>query len=520
MKMASKLRNLSRLLLSFLLVLSLTTSVFYTPVFIPLPRAEAAGVPVWDIPAWVKKAINAIGMIIAQRMIDDMVRASITWANNGFDGNPAFITDSTGFAKSVADQAAGDVINSQEINDLSGPFKAEVRRSILLNYKKVYLHSSNLKGTLSQAAAKVETYGKDFNAGGGWNTWFEVTQGESNNPYDAYLTGTEEVDRQIANALKAVRDDAIVNGGFKNVQECADRNPPVDLGHGSFDGRYKTGECIRWTTKTPGSIIKSQLDKTLGSGLSKLVTANSLDQLVTAFSGALLQRYVFNSKKGLFGDSSAKAETKEALDIDGDKLPDGLDYSGDGQLDICHHGTKDPSKPASNDNCIGSKGVTSSPFFAKLCESIGGTSQGLDVYMRFLLANQKWDPTFSRTWMNRTINAQNAVETFISELSKYNAPQFDPVVNNFGQYSKHLDAMVGSLAAGGDIRNGGLPSDDNITIQITTKGTEERIVYLKTFTAAIGKCDNPNTTAVGTIPLPPPIETSSTTPTDNNGGLQ
>ena len=77
--------------------------------------------------------------------------------------------------------------------------------------------------------------------------------------------------------------------------------------------------------------------------------------------------------------------------------------------------------------------------------------------------------------------------------------------------------MIESLVRARDVRNDGLPSEDDVTIHMSRQYTEDRIAYLEEFATTIGQCDNPNIDALGEIPLPTEVDPEEEGAEDDTG---
>lgn len=274
-------------LAAFVVILSVLSSAFYLPIFTPRTQAIfGIGDIVIDIEALKRSIIDGIAMALAQELIDEMVRETVDWANNGFDGNPAYATNLGGFIGNVADGVAGEFILGSDLAFLCSPFQTQIRLSL----QRYYVGERRFQCTLSEVVDNIEDFYDDFNKGG-WDAWFSMTQNDTNNPYGAYLQAQLELDSRVASAVGLEREQLNWNSGFLSYSECLRRNGD-------------TGECLeRGPVKTPGVTIKAQLDQVLPSGLSKLITVNHVEQLIGAFATGLLKRYVF-SDQGLFTSNS------------------------------------------------------------------------------------------------------------------------------------------------------------------------------------------------------------------------
>lgn len=539
------MKKIGSKLIALAFMVSFIAPVAYAPAF--APRAQAlfgvADINLESIPTIVKFILETIGRNIAQKMVDDMVKSTIEWANTGFDGNPAYPNNWGRYVETTARGAAGEYISGTKLGFLCDPFQAQIKLSLV---QQTVPQERQFECSLDKIGVNYENFVNNFQEGG-WNAFFEATQRDSGNPFSAYVTAQADLDDQIANQLGIVNEERRLNDGFLSFKECARRNqrPSTNVSYEEFMEQYESmspqaqediratypnwdpskgpNDCLdEGSVKTPGSVIKTQLDKALGSGLEGLISADSVDALVSAFASGLLQRFVFGPK-GLFADDAPGASRDEIIDVDGDRIPDGYDYDDNGELDICHHGIKNPELSPSNENCIGSKNAVNSPFFSEVCQASTNASIELRRYQRFLDENQRWDPNYYRTWLSRTTDAQQGVESFINSIDKFEAKQFVDIANNFGLYAGHLDAIVASLVKDRDMRGGGLPSaiagGDNTTIRMTTTANKERLDYLDKFVKAIGQCEDPDTEAIGDITLPPVITSTSTTPTIPNAPL-
>jgi hypothetical protein len=356
---------LKRKLLSFFIILSIITPFFYLPY--QAKKAEAIfgiGDLVIDVKALAERIIDGIAMTAAQLVVDKMVQSTVQWAQNGFEGNPSYSTDPKQFFIDTADQAAGKFIQGDEdLGFLCSPFQANIRLSLA----QQYYQTQQFQCTMTGVVGNIEDFLADFSQGG-WDSWFEMTQNQTNNPYGAYLAAKIELDSRVAAAVGLEQKQLDWNQGFMSWSRCTKTNPPpmredIDV---VFDGVVKTpnlehvpgkavGDCIeRGPVETPGSTIKAQLDKVLPSGLEKLISVQHVEQLVNAFAAGLLQKFVFGPK-GIFArDNRASGQVGGTSDIDGDGTPDGMDTDGDGTIDVCYFGGADgnpsskPCKGSSN----------------------------------------------------------------------------------------------------------------------------------------------------------------------------
>jgi hypothetical protein len=311
--MESKLKkNLARKITTVLVIISVV-GVNFLPVFTPRAHALFGVLDVTittDVKNLAKQIIDGIAMHLAQRMVDEMVKSTVRWANTGFEGSPAFVTNPVQYTTDIANGVAGDYIKGSDLGFLCSPFQAQIRLSL----QQYYVGSSYVpQCTLTQIGVNLESFYNNF-SDGGWDAWFSMTQNSSNNPFGAYVDAQGQLDKKVTKAIATVNQKLDWASGFKSKGDCVaynpsqfeidqiqnTENPTASLNTPKYDPGKPAGACIEFgPDKTPGVVIKDQLDKVLPSGLEKLITVNHVEQLVGAFANGLLTRYVFGSK-GLF----------------------------------------------------------------------------------------------------------------------------------------------------------------------------------------------------------------------------
>jgi hypothetical protein len=231
--------------------------------------------------------LTSLAITIAQRLVNRMVDSTISWANSGFEGGPAFAVNPGEYFRSTISGEVGNFIIDNDYQFLCSPFQRSVRVSLLRSYGFGPDYTPNYQCTLSDIKGNIDDFfDGSFNAGGGWDSWLQVTQNPANNPYGSFLTAKLEVDQRIAQKIGIQKMELDWGGGFLSVKYCRDRD-------------RETGQCKEWgSTKTPGSLIQSGVDKHLGTELAQLMDVKRFDQLLGALMNGLMQKYIFN--KGFF----------------------------------------------------------------------------------------------------------------------------------------------------------------------------------------------------------------------------
>lgn len=529
--MESKTKVMNKKFLTFVTILVLAFSVSFSPV--AAPRAQAflgfGDITIHSIPTILSYIWDKVGKQLAQRMIDDIVQSTIQWANTGFDGNPSFITDSKDHFNKIASGTIGDAINDGSLDFLCSPFQAQIKLSLVKQYSE---STFNPQCTLEEIGANWDDFQDNFD-NGGWSAWLKMTQEEQNNPIGAYVAAKADIDSRLANTLNIAQDEQKINLGFLSKTKCLKKNqrPPesevdryndgdsgqrekIKIRFPNWDPKKDQDACLEEEVITPGGVISQQLNKALGSGIDKLISADDIDALASALLAGLLQRHVFNDKdKGLFDKKSISDTRDEIIDIDEDGLPDGFDYDGDGVLDICHHGLNNPNEGPSNENCLLSGSVSNSPYFIPICRDIPSTIRALEVFNDFITRND-FKRENSTSWSNRMTTVNSSVDDLISTISRYEIIAWDPVVFTLGKYTKYIGGRTSSLLQDEDLKFGG--GSDIIELAKLRNNTTKVLEYSRGIKERIGQCDSPDIGAINQVP-PPTFEgdeedTSTTTP--------
>jgi len=278
--------------------------------------------------------LNAAAIAIAQAMVNEIINSTITWANDGFEGNPAYVTNLGGFMGGIANREFGGFLNEVTNSNLCTPFK----NTVVVSLQKYYASNSGSSSFNSQCSftdigRNLENFYQDFSEGG-WDSWFQVTQ-NSQNPYDNIINARTNLDNRLANALGVQQTKLNWGQGFKAKGDCKRKNevpPQYDLdaynnGEESWEvmsAKYPNwspdddeGACLEHgPDKTPGSVIKTQLDKVLSGPFEGLVSVKKFDELIGALAAGLLQKFVFGPQ-GLFNkDPGKRTGLPSAGDVD------------------------------------------------------------------------------------------------------------------------------------------------------------------------------------------------------------
>lgn len=212
--------------------------------------------------------------IVVKAIITTISQSIITWAESGFEGGPSFVQDPEAFLREVGDQTAGAFI--EELAPfLCEPFKISVLGSLALDSSKSSF--DEISCTLTDVIGNIDDFVNGNFSAGGMDGWFSMTQNRGNNPYDVYATAQMGIHIQMAGQQAKEVKILDFGRGFLSNRKC--EVPDVN------------GGCAKWgPIKTPGSVIETQINHTLGSGMRQLEIADEIDEVVAAVISGLVTK--------------------------------------------------------------------------------------------------------------------------------------------------------------------------------------------------------------------------------------
>ena len=248
-----------------------------------------------------KEFLDGITNTLAKKAVQQMTSSIVQWINSGFQGSPAFVTDMEGFLLDVADQAAGKFFTDAGLNGLCTPFQFSVSAAIEMQYYQSSgqeRYACTLSDALQTAMDDVNSIGDAMN---GWGDWLAVTTIPQNNQYGAYMLAQQDLNANVAEAEANAKQEVAQGNGFLSFKTCID-----------IQGRK---EC---RVVTPGSVISEQLNKSLGAGQDALISADEINEVVSALFGQLAQQAItgIGGLGGLTQNSGGSSSYLNRLEID------------------------------------------------------------------------------------------------------------------------------------------------------------------------------------------------------------
>lgn len=277
------------------------------------------------------QTLNGLAWTVAKTAVQSITKSMVNWINNGFQGSPAFVTDLNENLGQLSDAVAYDFFNhldqlseSQTGFNLRSPFQDQISQRIREEY---YLTSSSYgfddkySYTLGDVSDDPQAFYNGNFSHGGFNAWLSTSQRPQNNPFGAYLLATNELSNQIQNATEKRKVELGWGNGFLswrgNCNSTATAEGSKDLGFGltanqladsttkSLGNAVAEGsnlpgaapvslsqkdDCLGHRIQTPGAVVETQLEGVLGSGVRQLELADSINEIVGALLGQMVNQ--------------------------------------------------------------------------------------------------------------------------------------------------------------------------------------------------------------------------------------
>lgn len=240
--------------------------------------------------------LDGLAHQLAQMILRSMVQSIVNWINSGFKGKPAFVTDIKQHLLNLVDQKIGEYIyEDPALNFLCSPFQLDVKIALAMSYQdNAHDNLTEAQCTLSEVTDNVEGFLNGDFANGGWSSWFELTQNPGNTPTGAYLAAETEMYARIVDAQGREVQQLDWGDGFLSFKVC-------DVADA------KSGREKNCTITTPGSVISDQINKALGAPQDSLITADEINEIITALFRQLALKAI-GGLRGLSGSGYGESK--------------------------------------------------------------------------------------------------------------------------------------------------------------------------------------------------------------------
>ncbi len=270
--------------------------------------------------------------VFIQQLVHQIIAETVDWINNGYQGQPFYVTNWNTALTQYSNNAAGAAI-SAIVPGLCTPFSFSVQIALLPTYVQQQTYC-----TLSDMGANITNFANDFTQGG----WVEYINSLSpqNNGYGATLLAKDIVTKAASDADQQKQQELIANSGYLSQSVCDQAavgqqgsdwatttlteaqqiNAETGMQYQNIGNGEATvyasstsanadkispssPQCLHTRVVTPGTMAQSELTSAAGAWVGSLVNAKDIDALTNALVNSLITNVVKAAEKGLAGAS-------------------------------------------------------------------------------------------------------------------------------------------------------------------------------------------------------------------------
>ncbi len=227
--------------------------------------------------------LDKIANSTRESLISKMIESFTKFANEGFDGNPIYITKTQGEENvRIADPVVDSFLRGSEIGAIHPEFQNEVRIALARDYAARTRHSeSRLQCGLSSAELN------SIREGSGLRLFASFISQPQCSPTRALeIAKSILYEEKIAGSIEDERSKTY--NGIRSLTETT----TTDIGN----GQTRTSRRV----VTPGFLIAEQLSQIFGTGLRQTENADEVDEIITTLMSNIGTQ-ILTDVKGLSG---------------------------------------------------------------------------------------------------------------------------------------------------------------------------------------------------------------------------
>lgn len=261
-----------------------------------------------------QNCLNGVAYAVAKGLLQQVTNKTLNFINTGLNGNKTYVSDIDSLLKTISDQQINRFL--QEIPSKNPIFGNAIRS--IVTQQATGIQDGLLESVMNTPEAReYQAFQEDF-TNGGWEAFLNP----KNDVVDATFHAFDELSHDIGTNQDNIQNEIERNEGFLDLKKCVEYKRQDTIydycNELSPDERryYRCpsdaeiaaaqndpGECVRWETVTPGSIIQERAATVINSDIRQLEQADQINEVLGAFFDQLLNR-IFS-----FGLSGAGSRT-------------------------------------------------------------------------------------------------------------------------------------------------------------------------------------------------------------------
>ena len=291
-----------------ILITATIASIFTVFLFRPKPAKAFLGIGdiVADVLGWLKDFfLDRLPKIVARYAMVRLQQEIIRWAQGGYtDQNQPFAMFN--WRNEIIDAlnlASAKFLEEYHLTKLCAPFRFTIGTTLGLTTYYGIPYTEYAACSLDTIINNVGQFWQNPSITVyGWNAWQALAQPQ-NNIFGSTLLAAERMAEIQTQEIAEKQLQKDTGGGYKNENECKKYQEMSDeelmdcnldcslscIGDPNRDlcelacstgcNSLNTGICLEYKTKNPGSIIHSAIEKTVGSDIDWLISADEISEM-------------------------------------------------------------------------------------------------------------------------------------------------------------------------------------------------------------------------------------------------
>ena len=263
---------------------------------------------------WIKEyVLDPVAWGVAQGVLQGVTGSIVKVISNGAKGGPMIVTNLQGHLQGVGDSQTSAFLLQFAANSKS-PFAASISSSLRTNY----IQNTSLAGfwaanqcTLSKSSPDINKFLAGNYSQGGTKAWFALTTQDQNNPYALYQNSQAQLGNVVSGAQSARSAQINQGGGF--LPMCNSNSTNSGRNGINIQDFCTNTNGSSGSVQTPGSIVMSSLNKSLGSGIDKMANADEISEMLASIAASLVSNVVSTGIISMTQTSSSRSGLSTAI---------------------------------------------------------------------------------------------------------------------------------------------------------------------------------------------------------------
>lgn len=223
-----------------------------------------------------KDCLDKVGYLAARLAIQQITNRTIAWINTGFDGNPFWTTEDQTLYNKISNAQIKDLVAPYAMSEKQGQeFKKDIARQLIIESKTTIDRKTGFTGP-------GRTFTNNFQAGGGWKSWYNLTSNPANDPLGFALLLTQQKEQVVSQKIAEVSRELQTNDGFLSQKKCV--NPTNYKPLSDYEKKQAESEATPNVTKE-NTFIQTYFDNAgVERGLVKNKTTGVLEHVPEYYS--------------------------------------------------------------------------------------------------------------------------------------------------------------------------------------------------------------------------------------------